>query len=263
MLRATTFPGGISATVADAPGGGQSELLFIHGMFGGAWQFAGWQQQLAARGRSSVALDLRGHHGSRTVADIGRVSLRDYVDDALSVARELGKPVVIGHSMGGLIAQKLAESDAVCATVLICSAPPRWISVASIQLLARQLKHAPAILCSRPIFPDRADADALFLNRVPLAERAGLLERMEPESGRAARELSLGAIAVDAGRVRCPVISIGASDDRFLPPRIARAIARKYGCEHQEYAGHAHYIVGEPGWEAVADDVAGWVARHA
>jgi pimeloyl-ACP methyl ester carboxylesterase len=263
MLNITTFPGGISAAIADVPGGTEPELLLIHGMFGGAWQFAGWQEELARLGRSSVAIDLRGHKGSPPVADIGKLSLRDYVDDALGVARELGKPVVIGHSMGGLIAQKLAEADAVSAAVLICSAPPRGISVASVQLLARQIKHAPAILFSRPLFPGRADADALFLNRVPPPDRDSLFERLVPESGRAGRELSLGAIAVDASRVRCPVISIAAGDDRFLPPRIARAIARKYDCEYREYANHAHYIVGEPGWETVVDDVAAWIAAHA
>ena len=231
-------------------------------MFGGAWQFAGWQEYLAAQGRSSVAVDLRGHHGSRPVADIGKVSLREYVDDALAAARAIGTPMVIGHSMGGLIAQKLAEAGAVSAAVLICSAPPRWISVASTRLLVRQLKHAPAILLSRPLVPGRADADALFLNRIPLAERAALLEQMEPESGRAARELSLGALAVDASRVRCPVLSVGARDDRFLPPRIARAIARKYDGEYREYERHAHYIVGEPGWELVAKDVASWIAAR-
>lgn len=262
MFRATTFPGGISATIADAPGGSEPRLLFIHGMFGGAWQFAGWQHRLANVGCSSIAIDLRGRNGSRPVADIGKVSLDDYIGDALGVARAMGKPVVVGHSMGGLIAQKLGEADAVSAAVLICSAPPRWISVASTRLLVRQLKHAPAILFSRPIFPGRADADALFLNRVPLAERGALLERLEPESGRAGRELSLGVIAVDTSRVRCPVLVIGAGDDRFLPPRIARALAKKYDCEYREYADHAHYIVGEPGWEKVVDDVASWIAAH-
>lgn len=263
MLRPGTLPGGITATIARVPDDRAPEVLLVHGMFGGAWQFAGWQELLAGRGRSSIAIDLRGHHGSRPVADIGKVTLRDYLDDALAAASTLGRPVVIGHSMGGLIAQKLAEAGAVSAAVLICSAPPRGISVASTRLLARQLKHAPAILLSRPIVPGRADADALFLNRIPLDQRDALLERMEPESGRAARELSLGMLAVDASRVHCPVLTVGASDDRFLPPRIARAIAKKYRSEYREYADHAHYIVGEPGWERVAEDVTGWIALHA
>lgn len=259
MLRATTFPGGITATIADVPAGSGPRVLLIHGMFGGAWQFQEWQERLVRMGHPSVAIDLRAHRGSRAGGDGPRVSLHDYVDDALSVAREMGRPAVIGHSMGGLIAQKLAEEDAVSAAVLICSAPPRWITALSGRLLSHMLKYTPELLFARPIVAGRADADALFLNHVPLAERESIFQRLEPESGRVARELALGALAVDARRVSCPILSMGAGDDHFLPPRIARAIAKKYDCAHREYAAHGHYIVGEPGWERVADDAMGWL----
>lgn len=205
-------------------------------------------------------MDLRGHGASGTVADIGRVSLSEYVDDALAVARELGTPAVVGHSMGGLVAQKLAERDAVSAAVLICSAPPRWISALSVPLLSRMLNYVPALLFSRPLVPRRPDADALFLGGLPATERGPVFERLQPESGRAARELALGSMAIDPDRVRCPILSVGAADDRFLLPRIARAIAKKYDCEHREYAEHGHYIIGEPGWERVADEVTAWLA---
>jgi pimeloyl-ACP methyl ester carboxylesterase len=125
------------------------------------------------------------------------------------------------------------------------------------------VKYSPALLLSRPLVPRRADADALFLDRIPPAERDAIFARIQPESGRAARELALGAMAVDAKRVRCPVLSIGAADDRFLPPRIARAIARKYDAAYTEYADHGHYIVAEPGWERVVDDAAEWLATRA
>jgi pimeloyl-ACP methyl ester carboxylesterase len=123
-------------------------------------------------------------------------------------------------------------------------------------------KYAPALLFSRPLVPRRSDADALFLSRLPIPERDRVFERLSAESGRAARELALGAMAVDARRVRVPMLSIGAEDDRFLPSRIARAISSKYHCEYREYSGHGHYIVGEPGWERVADDVAGWLEER-
>jgi pimeloyl-ACP methyl ester carboxylesterase len=263
MLREMTFPGRITATLADAAGDQQSPLLLIHGMFGGAWQFEEWQRRLAARGRSSVAIDLRGHGASGGVTDIGNVSLDDYLSDALGVARELGTPQVVGHSMGGLIAQKLAEKGSVSAAVLVCSAPPRWIPALGTELLARMLKYSAALLFSRPLVPLRPDADALFLGHVPSTERDEIFARIQPESGRAARELALGAIAVDAKRVSCPVLSIGADDDHFLSPRIARAIARKYDAGYREYAEHGHYIVGEPGWERVVDDIAQWLATRA
>jgi pimeloyl-ACP methyl ester carboxylesterase len=262
MLREITIPGGVTAFAADVPGDVRPPLLLIHGMFGGAWQFAGWQQRLMERGRSSVAIDLRASEADDPSRNMGSASIHDYLDVARRVARHLGRPAVVGHSIGGLIAQKLAEENAISAAVLVCSAPPRWIAALSGGLLARMTKYSAELLLSRALVPLRSDADALFLERVPLAERDDVFARLLPESGRAARELALGALAVDAGRVRCPVLSIGAANDRFLPPRIARAIARKYGCEYREYEGHGHYLVGEPGWEHVVDDVADWLAAH-
>ena len=88
---------------------GKPPVLLIHGMFGGARYWEKYQGYLAQCGYESHAMNLRGHHGSRPVRDIGKVSLDDYVADALEVAAALKNPIVMGHSMGGLIAQKVAE----------------------------------------------------------------------------------------------------------------------------------------------------------
>lgn len=263
MLAQISITGGLTGTAATVASSTQPPILFVHGMFGGAWMFADWQRRFAELGYSSSAINLRGHWGSRPAPDVGKVSMHEYVDDALAAAATLGRPIVVGHSMGGLVAQKLAELDAVCAAVLLCAAPPRGIPVVSPSLLVRQIKHAPAVLFSRPLMPDRSDAAALMFNRIPPAEHDALLARMVPESGRAGRELSLGVIAVDERRVRVPVLSVTALDDRFVVPRVGRAIARKYGAESIELAEHAHYLLAEPGWERVADAVAGWLERAA
>ena len=137
-------------------------------MFGGAWYWEEYQAFLAQRGYESHAMNLRGHHGSRPVRDIGKVSLGDYVADALEVAAALKNPIVIGHSMGGLIAQKVAEAGKCRATVLIASAPPRWIPSASWLLFRKQVKYARALILSEALMPDRNDADDLMFNRTPL-----------------------------------------------------------------------------------------------
>jgi len=230
-------------------------------MFGGAWQFEGWLRLLAERGYAAYAMNLRGHHDSRPVVDLGRVSVLDFVKDALAVAKGLGAPAVLGHSMGGLIAQKLAESDAVCAAVLLSSTPPRGIPVTSPMLIGRQLKYLPQMLFSRPINPDRKDADRLLFNGTPPAEADAIFERLVAESGTAARELSLGAVAIDARRVRCPVLSVSANEDRLVPPRIGRALVKKYLAEPLVVDGHAHLVIIEAGWENVAARVLDWLDR--
>ena len=132
---------------------GKPPVLLIHGMFGGAWYWEAYQAFLARHGYESHAINLRGHHGSRPVPDIGKVSLHDYVDDALELARSLNNPIVIGHSIGGLIAQKVAEAGACRALVLLASTPPRWIPVLTWLLLRKQLKYIRPLLLHEPILP--------------------------------------------------------------------------------------------------------------
>ena len=262
-MRKVTMPSGLTLLSVDAKKGARARppVLCVHGMFGGAWQFEGWLPLLAARGYEAQALDLRGHQASRPVSDVGRLSVRDYVDDALEVARALGKPVIIGHSMGGLIAQKVAESGAVRAAVLLCAAPPRGIIVTSPSLIGRQLKHLPNMLRSRPLVASRSDADWLMFNRTPRAEADAAFARLVPESGTAGREMSFGLIAVAAERVTCPVLSVTASDDRFVVPRIGRALARKYRADPLVAEGHGHLVISEPGFEKVAARVIDWLDK--
>lgn len=218
-----------------------------------------YQTRLAAAGYESHALDLRGHHRSRPVRDIGRLSVRDYVEDALEIARSLGNPIVIGHSMGGLVSQKVAEAGACRALVLIASAPPRWIPVVSRLLLMRQLKYMPQLLLHRPLLPDRADADVLMFNRTPVPDRDAQYARLVPDSGRAGLELSLGVIAVHAQRVTAPVLVVTGLDDQFVVPRVSRALARKYRATLKEFPSHGHHIITEPGWEKPCDEIIRWM----
>ena len=246
------------ARPAAEPSRTRPKVLLVHGMFGGAWYFERYQRFFAERGYENHALNLRGHHDSRAVADLGRVSISDYVDDARAVARSLGRPIVIGHSMGGLIAQKLAEAGVVTAAVLVAAAPPRGITPATTLLLRKQAKHAWRILRQKPVRGAPEDHLELSLNRLPPDEAVMALSRLVPESGRAALQLSLSAVAVDEKKVRCPMLGVVGLDDQFIVPRVMRSIARKYDMRLVEVPGHAHFIITEPGWEKPAGIIADW-----
>lgn len=252
---------GLRLTVEEPAAPTRPPLLLVPGMFAGAWYFAAWQRALAARGHPAWALELRGHHQSWPVPALGRVSVTEYVDDALAAARHLGRPAVIGHSMGGLVAQKVAEADAARALVLVAAAPPAGIPAVGAAAALRMTRYLPAMLLSQPLVPRRGDLDAVVFNRTPESERDAIAARYVAESGRAARELAFGAAAtrVDASRVRCPVLVLAGASDRFVPARVARRLARRYGAAHRQFPGMGHLVVSEPGWEAVVAHVADWL----
>lgn len=238
-----------------------TRLLLVHGMWGGSWYWANYQALLAEAGWESWALNLRGHHGSRPVADLGRFSVHDYVADVAKCVAHLGDTILIGHSMGGLVAQKAAERVRLRAAVFLTSAAPRGILVLRWPVLSRLLRYAGAMIMSRPVVVTPADADALLFNNLAPAARREAYARLVPESGRAARELALGLVAVDVGRVRCPTLVVGAVRDLITPAPVQRKIADKYGAEYREVPGHAHMLMLEDGWEAFGRELAAWLAR--
>jgi pimeloyl-ACP methyl ester carboxylesterase len=238
-------------------------LLFVHGMWSGSWLFARALELAAQAGWEAWALNLRGHYGSRPVADLGRVRLADYAQDVTDVLEKIGPSIVAGYSMGGLVAQMVASRPEVRAAVFMVSAAPRGIVTLRWPVIRRMARYAGAILSSRPFRLDDADAVALLLNRVSPGQRAALLARFVDESGRVARELAFRPPAVEAARVRGRTLVVAASEDLITPPAVERRIARKYGSDYLEAQGHGHLWIVEEGGDATLEQVLGWMERAA
>jgi len=245
---------GLTVLRALPAGAARRSALFVHGFFADASIWSAWLERFAGQGVAAYAVDLRGRGGSRPGTALGRASVEDFADDARIVARSLGMPAVIGHSMGGLIAQRLAADGVASAAVLITPAPPRGIPLFVPRLLAKQIKYLPATFLSRVMHPEREDLREMVMNRVPREDQEYFLNKLIPDSGRAARDMSVTGVPVDRTRVRCPIAVYAASDDRFIPARIVERVARRYGVRARRLEGHGHMVIVEPGWEALADE---------
>ena len=234
-------------------------VLCLHGLFAGSWVFENVLPLIAARGYPAAALSFRGHPPAAPIPTIGRTSVAAYCHDAFEAARELERPIVIGHSLGGLVAQLLASRNLVRAAVLVSSAPPRGIGVFSRPLLLRMPRYLPALLLSRPFIPAARDLDALVLNEVPEDQRPALRDRFVPDSGRAARQTVLGVYDVPLRTLRAPLLVVGADRDRFVPLSVARRLARRFDAPLHVARGHGHFLFAEPGWEAQVSTILDWI----
>jgi pimeloyl-ACP methyl ester carboxylesterase len=241
----------------------RGRVLLVHGMWGGSWYWGYLLRRFAEAGWDAWAVNLRGHHGSDPGAEVGGLSVRDYVADVTRCVAELGEVVLIGHSLGGLVAQKAAEQVPLRAAVFVTSAPPRGIPALHWPMLRRLGRYGGAMLANRAFVPSRADADVLLFNNLAPDVRRDAYARLVPESGRAAREVALGLVAVDPACVRCPTLVVGAGRDAITPCRVQRRIAAKYGSEYRELPRRAHMLMLEDGWEAVADELLDWLAQVA
>lgn len=122
MQTRTVAVGDVSLAVAEAGAGGRP-LLLVHGHVGAKEDFTPWLDRLADRGWHAVAPDLRGHGASDKPAGEDRYTLALLASDLLALVDALGwsRFTLLGHSMGGMVAQLIAldHGDRIEALVLM------------------------------------------------------------------------------------------------------------------------------------------------
>ncbi|MBI5784654.1 MAG: alpha/beta hydrolase [Rhodocyclales bacterium] len=247
-------------------------LFLIHGMWGGPWCLENYVNYFDARGYSCRATTLLYHDvPPDTPPDprLGNTGVRDYVSALEAEIRALpDKPILIGHSMGGLFAQMLAARGLAKAVILLTPTAPAGVFALRPSIVRSfASSHLRWGFWRKPFLQTFAEAKYSMMHRLPESQHRPLYDRLVPDSGRAMVEighwyLDRGRSArVDAARVTCPVLAIAATEDRLTPAAVVRQVARKYGATYKEFAGHAHWIAGEPGWEEVADYIADWLQQ--
>lgn len=199
------------------------------------------------------------------------LTLADYVSAAGKMADDLaardGKPpVVIGHSMGGLIAQKLAEAGKVRAAIFLTPAQPEGCSVIDWRV-ARTfwgiLKVGQKNLAGHVFKVGPKGFRWGVLNAVPKARHDEIYDAAVFDSGRVYHDLANPG-PIDESKITIPTLTIGAKKDRATVVKAVRKVARKYAKasvpgDYFEYESHAHWIVDEPGTEQVSADILEWL----
>jgi pimeloyl-ACP methyl ester carboxylesterase len=216
-------------------------------------------RHFARAGFPAVAASRRGRLGVGPERAAG-LGFDSYFADTAAVLDTLpARPVVVGHSLGGLVAQRLAEAGRVRALVLLASAPPAMLTAQAIAL-PHFLPNMPKIMSGRPFIVGAGACSVLALNEVPPDQRPPIHAHLTHESGKVYRSLMFGTVRVKASKVRVPVFVAGGTEDRIVSPRLVRKTGRHYGVQPHLYTGHGHWIIQEPGWQAIADDILGWLA---
>jgi len=243
-------------------------LLFVHGAFAGAWcwdeYFLSW---FAERGYDAHAMSLRGHGGSVGRDVLNDSSIADYVEDVRSVIADLpSPPVLIGHSMGGFIVQKLLEREAPTGAVLMASVPPRGLAGPGLSLAVWNPAAAFSLGSIQSMGQAWAAPDVmqetLFSSAVGTAQAFGYLARMGPESTRAMLDMYGGDLPDPGRRADCPILVVGAAEDALIPSAFVRATARSYDAPHHVFDDIGHLMMLDAGWEAVAEHLHEWLGRN-
>lgn len=249
-------------------------LLMIHGIGCDASAWEAMKPGFEAAGWTCEAITLFPEQRVREKppASLPGLGLADFVDAATAEARRLAardgvKPAVIGHSMGGLIAQVLAERGEVSKAVFLTPAQPKDCAVIGPSVAWTFLNIILQQNRKKSYKVWKTGFRWGVLNCVPPARHDAIYATALYDSGKVYGDITDG-ISIDEQKVMIPTLTIAGSKDRATIPQAVRKVGAKYARspvkgEFVEYPGHAHWIVDEPGTDKVVADIAAWLGRAA
>jgi pimeloyl-ACP methyl ester carboxylesterase len=232
-------------------------VVMVHGAFCGGWAFDRFRAPFEAAGHLVHTPDLRGHAPGDSPGAVTGLSMTDYAKDIAALCASLPEPpVLIGHSLGGLVAQLAARQAKLRALVLLAPSPPWGVGGSSMEEAVTAFGlHMLGPFWMQAVSPDRTLQ----------AERSATLDRLRPESGRALWETlnwwldPFMTTSLGSGSEAAPGLILVGARDVVHPPATARQVAARLGAECRELPEMSHWLPGEPGWDAVARTVLTWL----
>lgn len=252
-----------------------TDIVFIHGLFMNPRSWDGWVSWFSERGYRCHAPAWPGHTGepaalrARPPEVLRTLTLGEVVAAHRALIATLdSKPIVIGHSLGGLVAQRLLNEDLVAAAVAIDPAPPRGIFVLSWSFLRANLPVVNPLAGNRPYQFSLGGFHYAFCNTLTLEEARPIFDTyVVPEARNVARGTTGPDAAIDFERPHKPLLIIAGERDHIVPWRLNRKNFRAYrhaGSTRSFHVmpGRDHFLCGQRDWREVAEVAAGFLREH-
>lgn len=244
-------------------------IVMVHGAFCGGWIFDQFRQPFEAAGRQVLAIDLPGHEAGARPGSVTGLSMSDYARAVSAACATLDEPpILLGHSLGGLVIQLAAARTPVKALVLLAPSAPWGVTGVTLEEAVSAVSlYALGPYWTMSIDPDYPSARMYSFDRLSKPERQKAFARMTPESGRALWETlnwwldPFATTIVSAGSVKAPVLALAGGRDAVHPPSTVRQTAARIGGEVRVFKDMSHWLPGEPGWQDVAAASLRWMAE--
>lgn len=196
--------------------------------------------------------------------------MADYADHVATLAGAFETPpVLLGHSLGGLVSVLAASRTTTSGVILLAPSAPWGVSGSTMEeAVSAVALYALGPFWAQAIEPDYSTFGRYAVDRLPRAKRRALYERMRPESGRAIFETlnwwldPLMSTSVRPERIGAPILALSGERDAIHPPATVRETAKRLDATHETMSHMSHWLPGEPGCDLVAERCLAWLSEQ-
>ncbi|MEP7111359.1 MAG: alpha/beta hydrolase [Ferruginibacter sp.] len=253
-------------------------IVFVTGAFVSNSCWDEWKTYFESKGyttsaprwpfKNGSASELRNKQPNDT--DLAALTLKDLVEHFAAIVKDLPeKPIVIGHSLGGLITQIIVNRDLASAGVAIHSVPPLGVFPYEFSFLRAGWKALGLFSSTKKTYlMSLSDWQYAFVNGMSLAEQKASYDKFTiPESKIVARGGLTSAAKVDFAKPHAPLLLTSGSTDTIIPAHLNLRNFRKYVkngsvLDYREFPGRNHFVLGQPTWKEDADYILEWISSN-
>ncbi len=252
-------------------------IVFITGAFVSHLGWEHWQGYFQSHGFATIAPPWPFKEGSpdmlRNQVDnlkLARLTLGELVNYfAYIVSQYSEKPIVIGHSLGGLVVQILVNRELVSKGVAIHPVPPKGITPYEFSFLKAAWKSLGLFTpLDKPYLMSFKDFQYAFVNGMPLDEqRKAYEEQVIPESKRVSRGGLTDAASVNFKKAHPPLLITSGSNDNIIPAHLNARNYKHYKAngsvlDYKEFPGRNHFVLGQHTWLEDAEYILKWIENN-
>ncbi len=253
-------------------------VIFVTGNFVSNSGWDPWKAHFESKGyktlapawlfKDAPAATLRARHPDAGIASNRLTKVVDHFANIIKALPE--KPIIIGHSMGGLITQLLIQRGLGAAGIAIHSVPPLGVFATKFSFYKATWGPLGFFTSAKKTFMMSFEKwQYAFTNGMSLEDqKKSYEENTIPESKLMSRDALTPAAKINFSQPHAPLLFMAGTEDHIMPASVNYSNYKKYKNRNNnsitdfiEFKGRNHYVLGQPTWKENADYILNWINK--